>query len=91
MGGWGHRSNVVLRNFLDRVMRGHRFSLHALFFIRIIFIRIIRLRSGKNKNNLRIIKAQILPTDELKSNKTGPELKETGSNHKKRSFVVFFP
>ena len=36
-------------------------------FIRIIFIRIIRLRSGKNKNNLRIIKAQILPKDKLKS------------------------
>ena len=42
-------------------------DIHALFFIRIIFIRIIRLRSGKNKNNLRIIKAQILPKDELKS------------------------
>ena len=36
-------------------------EIHALFFIRILFIRIIRLRSGKNKNNLRIIKAQILP------------------------------
>ena len=43
------------------------FIIHALFFIRILFIRIIRLRSGKNKNNLRIIKAQILPKDELKS------------------------
>ena len=35
--------------------------IHAFFFIRILFIRIIGLRSGKNKNNLRIIKAQILP------------------------------
>ena len=30
------------------------------FFIRILFIRITRLKSGKNKNNLRITKAQIL-------------------------------
>ena len=30
------------------------------FFIRILFIRIVRLRSGNNKNNLRISKAQIL-------------------------------
>ena len=35
--------------------------LHALFFIRILFIRIIRLRSGNNRNNLRVIKAQIMP------------------------------
>ena len=37
------------------------YAVHAFFFIRILFIRIIRLRSEKNKNNLRIIKAQILP------------------------------
>ena len=38
-----------------------------LFFIRILFIRITRLKSGKNKNNLRITKAQILQKDELKN------------------------
>ena len=42
-------------------MRSEEAEIHAIFFIRILFIRIIRLRSGKNKNNLRIIKAQILP------------------------------
>ena len=38
-----------------------RYLVPAFFFIRTHYIRIIRLRSGKNKNNLRIIKAQILP------------------------------
>ena len=32
-----------------------RTSIHAFFFIRIFFIRIIRLNSDKNKNHLRII------------------------------------
>ena len=41
-------------------------TLHAFFFISILFISIIRLRSGKNKHNLSITKAQILPHDELK-------------------------
>ena len=35
-------------------------AIHAFFSIRILFIRIIRLRSGNNKNNLIIIKAQII-------------------------------
>ena len=55
---WGHH----ISNFEKKIR-----EIHALFFIRILFIRIIRLRSGKNKNNLRIIKAQILPKDEVKS------------------------
>ena len=41
--------------------------LHAFFFISILFISIIRLKSGKNKHNLSITKAQILPEDELKN------------------------
>ena len=41
-------------------------QLTRFFFISILFISIIRLRSGKNKHNLSITKAQILPQDELK-------------------------
>ena len=37
------------------------------FFTRILFIRITRLKSGKNKNNLGITKAHILQEDELKN------------------------
>ena len=39
--------------------------------IHVFFIRITRLKSGKNKNNLRITKAQILPNMNLKMKKTG--------------------
>ena len=42
-------------------------NLHAFFLIKILFTRITRLKSGKNKINLRITKAQILPKDELTS------------------------
>ena len=41
--------------------------LTRIFFISILFISIIRLRSGKNKHNLSITKAQILPHDDLKN------------------------
>ena len=38
-----------------------------LFFISILFISIIRLKSVENKHNLSITKDQILPQDELKN------------------------
>ena len=44
-----------------------KLTLHAVFFISILFISIIRLKSGKNKHNLSITKGQILPQDELKN------------------------
>ena len=40
---------------------------YTLFFISILFISIIRLKSVENKHNLSITKAQILPQDELKN------------------------
>ena len=51
-------------------------KIHAFFFISILFISIIRLKSGKNKHNLSITKAQFLPQGELKMKETGPELKK---------------
>ena len=42
-------------------------TIHAVFFTSILFISIIRLKSGKNKHNLSITKAQILPQDEQKN------------------------
>ena len=42
-------------------------EVHAVFFISILFISIIRLKYGKNKHNLSITKAQILPKDQLKN------------------------
>ena len=42
--------------------------------ISILFISTLRLKSGKNKNNLSITKAHILPQDEVKNKKTWPEV-----------------
>ena len=48
--------------------------LHTVFFTSILFISILRLKYGKNKHNLSITKAQILPKDQLKNeqNQTKP-------------------
>ena len=41
-------------------------GIHVFFYISILFISIIRLKSEENKHNSSITKAQILPQDKLK-------------------------
>ena len=60
----------VLKNAIKyRIYLYKGLGLHVVFFISILFKSIIRLKPGKNKQNLSITKAQILPQDELKNGK----------------------
>ena len=44
-----------------------KLTLHAVFFTSILFISILSFKYEKNKHNLSITKAQILPKDQLKN------------------------
>ena len=53
--------NMFPANIMKKLIKCPGIGRLRLENIRILFIRIVRLRSGNNKNNLRMSKAQILP------------------------------
>ena len=55
LGVYSGRSAQKIGMSMDTAVVNMIYLVHAVFFIRILFIRIIRLKSEKNKNYLRIM------------------------------------